>query len=120
MTSESSIQTASTEPGSEKRRHPRTQKYGPQALQVDCVGPTGTTRSIEARLWDFSEGGLGMDSPEPLAPGEVIRVKGTMQGPDYSLSIDARSRVAYCRKVDDATYRVGVGFLDVSLHRLAD
>lgn len=120
MTSESRVQTRDVQPGAEKRRHPRTQKYGAQALLVECAGPTGSTRTMEARLWDFSEGGLGMDSPEPLAPGEVVRVTGTMQGPDYSLSLDARSRVAYCRKTEDENYRVGVGFLDVSLRRIVD
>jgi hypothetical protein len=68
----------------------------------------------EAKLWDFSEGGLGMDSPRSFEPGEVIQIEAELKGSAYSMHLGAKARVAYCRKTDKKSYRVGVAFLDVS------
>lgn len=78
----------------------------------------GRSKKCEAKLYDFSDGGLGMDSPRSFNPGDVIEVKGSLRGPVYSMEIDARARVAYCRKTDKDVYRIGVAFLEVSYHRL--
>lgn len=77
-------------------------------------------KTCVAKLWDFSEGGLGMDSPRAFQPGEVIQVKGALRGPVYSMALDARARVAYCRRIEKENYRVGIAFLDVAYHRLPD
>ena len=61
-----------------------------------------------------------MDAPRHFQPGEIIRVNGPLRGPVYSMQIDARARVAYCRKIESDTYRVGVAFLEVTYHRLPD
>ena len=61
-----------------------------------------------------------MDSPRAFHPGDIIQVKGALRGPVYSMEIDARARVAYCRRVEQGNYRVGVAFLDVAYHRLPD
>lgn len=101
----------------EKRRHARTQKYGPQELAVTFT-EGGLERTIPVILWDFSEGGLGMESPRPFAPGDVLAVRGELHGPDYSMAIQARARVAYSRRVESDLYRIGVAFVDVTYHRL--
>jgi hypothetical protein len=68
----------------------------------------------EAKLWDFSEGGLGMDSPRAFEPGEIVRIEAPLKGSAYSMHLTAKARVAYCRRSQTKTYRIGVAFLDVS------
>lgn len=61
-----------------------------------------------------------MDSLRAFQPGEVIHLNGALRGPVCSMEIDARARVAYCRRIEHDSYRVGVGFLDFAYHRLPD
>jgi hypothetical protein len=68
----------------------------------------------EAKLYDFSEGGLGMDSPRPFESGEIVEIEGELKGSAYSMQLVTRARVIYCRRVDSKCYRVGVAFLDVA------
>lgn len=106
-------QSSLTEAGTvERRRYPRTQKYGPQRLTI-TRGPGAGGKAIEGTLWDFSEGGVGMDVPESLEIDEVVRIEGDLHSPDLSMSMTAQARVAYCRRVDGSRYRIGFGFLDV-------
>ena len=101
----------------EKRRFPRTREYGPQELEVLFRTEQGQ-ETITATLWDFSEGGLGMESPHPFAPGEEIQIAGQLRGPDYSMLMNARARVAYSRAIDAEFFRVGVAFVEVSYRRI--
>ncbi len=71
-----------------------------------------------AALWDFSEGGLGMDAPRHFEPGEEIRIEADLIGSVFSMHLEARARVAYCRRSESRSYRVGVAFLEHSLRRL--
>jgi Tfp pilus assembly protein PilZ len=75
-------------------------------------------KTCAAALWDFSEGGLGMDAPRHFAPGEEIRIEVDLMGPVFSMHLKARARVAYCRCSESRSYRVGVAFLDHSLRRV--
>ncbi len=102
----------------EKRRFPRTREYGPQQLDVSFLGPEGRRETTTATLWDFGEGGLGMDTPRSFAHGEEIQISGELHGPDYSMRMKARARVAYSRAVDAEFFRVGVAFIEVSYRRL--
>jgi c-di-GMP-binding flagellar brake protein YcgR len=102
----------------EQRRYRRTREHGPQTLTVVYTEADGKSKQCKAKLWDFSDGGLGMDSPRAFQPGDVIHIQGAMRGPAYSMQLDAQARVAYCRKVDNDSYRVGVAFLEVAYHRL--
>lgn len=103
---------------SENRKHPRSKQHGPQKLQVTYVDPGVEKKTCGASLWDFSEGGLGMDAPRHFEPGEEIRIEATLSGSVFSMQLDARARVAYCRRSESRTYRVGVAFLEHSLRRV--
>ena len=102
----------------EQRKHPRTKEFGSQQLLV-CPYGAGNSEIIHAVLWDFSDGGLGMESPEPLTPEGEVTISGELHGPLYSVAFRARARVAYCRSVTDENYRIGVEFREVSYRRLA-
>jgi hypothetical protein len=103
----------------EKRRFPRTREYGAQQLEIVFAGEEGQRETITATLWDFGEGGLGLESPRPFSPGEEIQIAGELHGPDYSMRMTARARVAYSRAVDAEFFRVGVAFVEVSYRRIS-
>ena len=98
----------------EQRRFRRTREYGPQKLAVSFKLSGSIRGECEAKLYDFSEGGLGMDAPRPFEQGEVVDVEGELKGSAYSMHVVAKGRVVYCRRVDSKTYRVGVSFVEVS------
>lgn len=98
----------------EHRRFRRTREHGPQKLSVAYASAAGLKGECEANLWDFSEGGLGMDSPRAFEPGEIVQIEAELKGSAYSMHLGAKARVAYCRRTQSKTYRVGVAFLDVS------
>ncbi len=102
----------------ENRRFDRNQDYGPQALEIRYQDGEREA-SCTARLWDFSEGGLGMDSPRSFTPGEVIHIEADLRNTAMGVHLKARARVAYCRRVEREEYRVGVAFLDITLKRIA-
>ncbi len=103
----------------EQRRHPRTREYGPQELVVSFQDETGQPQTMRTVLWDFSEGGLGMDSNNPLQEADDIIVSGELHSEEYSVAFRARARVAYCREIGRELYRIGVAFREVSYRRLA-
>ena len=99
----------------EHRRFRRTREYGTQTLAVTYTVKNGKdSGQCEAKLYDFSEGGLGMDAPRPFQADDVIEVEGELKGKAYSMQITARGRVIYCRRLDSKSYRVGLSFVDIS------
>jgi len=101
----------------DRHEHSRTQEYGPQQLTI-TRSQDGRKNKIVGTLWDFSEGGLGMDLPRALTIDEVVVIEGDLHSPDFAMTITARARVAYCRRADRENYRVGFGFVEVSYRRL--
>lgn len=101
-----------------RRKHSRTQRYGTQKLTI--ARAEAQKPSIEATLWDFSEGGVGMDVPCALNLNEVVTIEGDLHSPGLSMHLKGRARVAYCRRVEGTNHRVGFGFLDVSYRRLEE
>ena len=101
----------------ERREHPRTQKYGAQQLTI-IRDREGRKDKVVGTLWDFSEGGVGMDLPRALAIDEVVGMEGDLRSPEFSMTLTARARVAYCRPVDRENYRVGFGFIEISYRPL--
>ena len=99
-----------------KREHTRTRKYGAQEVSVCRV--IAPEKTIEASLWDFSYGGLGMEMAVSLTIGEEIELSASLLNPDYSVRIEAKGRVVHCRSVGRERYRIGVAFLDVAYHRI--
>jgi hypothetical protein len=117
-------QRASTSSGvsgtfEEQRRHPRTREYGSQELVVSFQDETGQPQTMRTVLWDFSEGGLGMDSNNPLQEADDVVVSGELHSTEYSVAFRARARVAYCREIGRELYRIGVAFREVSYRRIA-
>lgn len=104
----------------DKRGFKRSRDYGPRKISVTFEGAGGKSEACEATLWDFSEGGLGMDSPRAFETGDVVGLEAELYGPAYNMGLTARARVAYCRRVDAKKYRVGVAFLEASYRRIAD
>jgi c-di-GMP-binding flagellar brake protein YcgR len=100
----------------EKRRHPRTRKYGPQKALIQDYG--AEQEQIEGTLWDFSYGGLGMEIPRELRIGQEIDLVAEMISSDYSMQIEAHAKVVHCRSIAKKRYRVGVVFQKVQYHRL--
>jgi c-di-GMP-binding flagellar brake protein YcgR len=102
----------------DQRRHPRTREYGPQELMVCFAGETGEMQTLKTILWDFSEGGLGMESTTALQADEEITISGELHSPYYSVAFRSKARVVYCRPITSTVYRVGVTFREVSYRRL--
>ena len=69
-------------------------------------------------MWDFSEGGLGMDSPRELEVGQVVDLEADLHGPAYSMGLQAKARVVYCTKTGAKVHRIGVAFIESSYRRL--
>ncbi len=109
---------AGTVAASNRRKHTRTHKYGPQKLTI--ARPEARKPAVEGALWDFSEGGVGMDVPCALNLDEVVTIEGDLHSPGLSMHLKGRARVAYCRRVEGTNHRIGFGFLDVSYRRLEE
>ena len=103
---------------SDKRRFKRSRKEAPRKISVTFQNADGKADACEAALWDFSEGGLGMDSPRAFEAGDVLGLDAELYGPAYNMGLVARARVAYCRRLDAKKYRVGVAFLEASYRRI--
>lgn len=116
-TEEEARSASSTGVAPERREFRRTQEYRPSELQVCLTETDGQQHPMRALLWDFGQGGLRMDIPRPLLAGEEVSVSGELRGADYSVAFRALARVAHCRQIDQETYRVGVGFLDITYRR---
>jgi c-di-GMP-binding flagellar brake protein YcgR len=102
----------------DQRRHPRTREYGPQDLMVCFTGDNAEMQTVKTVLWDFSEGGLGMESSVALPSDQEITISGELHSPYYSVAFRSKARVVYCRPITSTIYRVGVSFREVSYRRL--
>ncbi len=58
---------------------------------------------------DRSRSGLGLDLPERVRPGELLRV--TLRDIDGAPSIDGLCRVVWCKEAGDGRARAGVALL---------
>jgi hypothetical protein len=58
---------------------------------------------------DRSETGLGLDLPERVTPGELLRV--TVRDIDGQVSVDGLARVVWCKGNDAGRSRAGVSIL---------
>lgn len=58
---------------------------------------------------DRSATGLGLDLPEPLDPGELVRV--TLRDIDGRIDMDGLARVVWCRSQDSGRARAGLAML---------
>ena len=58
---------------------------------------------------DRSESGLGLDLPERVAPGELLRV--TVRDIDGHISFDGLARVVWCKQIAGGRARAGVSIL---------
>jgi len=58
---------------------------------------------------DRSENGLGLDLPERVRPGELLRV--TLRDIDGQIDVDGLARVVWCKDTDNGRARAGVSML---------
>lgn len=58
---------------------------------------------------DRSEGGLGLDLPERVRPGELLQV--TVRDIDGEVEFDGLARVVWCQETEDGRARAGVSIL---------
>jgi len=58
---------------------------------------------------DRSESGLGLDLPERVRPGELLRV--TLRDIDGQIDLDGLARVVWCKDTDSGRARAGVAML---------
>ena len=58
---------------------------------------------------DRSEGGLGLDLPERVRPGELLQV--TVRDIDGDGSVDGLARVVWCRETEGGRARAGLSIL---------
>ena len=58
---------------------------------------------------DRSESGLGLDLPERVRAGELLRV--TLRDIDGQIDIDGLARVAWCKDTENGRARAGVSIL---------
>jgi hypothetical protein len=114
MVKDSHGQPTAAEKEEDKRRFRRTREYGPQKLTVAFKVGANSSGQLEGKLYDFSEGGLGMDIGRPFESGEIVEINGELKGSAYSMHLVAKARVVYCRRIDSRSYRIGVAFLEHS------
>lgn len=58
---------------------------------------------------DRSESGLGLDLPERISPGELLRV--TVRDIDGGVSLEGLARVVWCQEAEGGRARAGVSIL---------
>ena len=58
---------------------------------------------------DRSDGGLGLDLPERVRPGELLQV--TVRDIDGAVSVDGLARVVWCHETEGGRARAGVSIL---------
>ena len=58
---------------------------------------------------DRSDGGLGLDLPERVSPGELLRV--TVRDIDGEVALDGLARVVWCKDGEGGRARAGVSIL---------
>ncbi|MGB0619242.1 MAG: PilZ domain-containing protein [Myxococcota bacterium] len=58
---------------------------------------------------DRSEGGLGLDLPERVRPGELLQV--TVRDIDGDVSVDGLARVVWCQETEGGRARAGLSIL---------
>ena len=58
---------------------------------------------------DRSEGGLGLDLPERVRPGELLQV--TVRDIDGGVEVDGLARVVWCHETEGGRARAGVAIL---------
>lgn len=64
---------------------------------------------------DRSETGLGLDLPEPVEPGELLRV--TLRDIDGGIDLDGLARVVWCQETVSGRARAGIAMLQESGER---
>lgn len=87
----------------ERRRAGRANKFRARHLRLDYYG-----RLLGARLVDFSENGLGVETLSPLPVGSTVGISGELHSQDQVLAISGSARVSHCQPRKDGVCRVGL------------
>ena len=96
----------------ERRRWQRTELETPGAVTVCCLDREKGLQTIQVRVADVSQGGLGIYSPIALSIGSRLSTGGTLD--QFPVDLYGRgAKVASCRKLADGNYKIGLAFEDV-------
>ncbi len=94
----------------EKRKHPRSRKYQADDLKITWNDRPGRpARVLTARLLDAANGGLGVETAEPVAVGTAVSVSGNVRNGESSVALNGRARVADCL-ASNGGFRIGLVF----------
>jgi hypothetical protein len=92
--------------GSERRRRRRLEGTTEGWLVPDTDGPS-RGEPWEVRVHDVSRHGVGFESSEQLASGEVVRIR-IGRGP---IELARRVRIIRCNPGKNGTFRIGAEFV---------
>ncbi len=96
----------------ERRQWRRTELETPGAVTVCCLDREKGLQTIQVRVADVSQGGLGIYSPMPLSIGSRLSTGGTLD--EFPVDLYGRgAKVASCRKLADGNYKIGLAFEEV-------
>ena len=101
----------------ERRKQPRTQAGGLQGLSM-AVRDGNESRSYLARMIDFSAGGLGIEMQASLPVGAALFLACKYPCGDRLMHFSGWARVAYCRRLDDGLFHLGISFRNVRCRNL--
>jgi curved DNA-binding protein len=92
----------------ERRKRARSSQCAREPVKIFCFDRPGAHRLVPARLVNISNGGLGLETSEPLAAGSFVTVAGELTSAGARIQIHGRARVAYCTLQDGGGYRLGL------------
>ena len=107
------------QPIRDRRVSPRRRVDLPAGLKISSYGESESPRKFAAKLVDVSETGVGVEMFVPLVVGSVVRVAGDLYSSDYSLNLQGKARVIYCRCEKEGSFRIGLAYEQVAYRKIA-
>lgn len=97
--------------GTEKRRHPRRKPFASQRdLNMSAV-VSGTARKFPAKVIDVGRGGVRVEIPYPLEPGEGANISGDIEDAGGRQQLDEKCTVSSCHPTgSNGKFVVGLVF----------
>jgi hypothetical protein len=120
---------SSTATGPEARRYPRSSDFEGRNASVELRDhsapvftvpgkPSLRTRRLGVEMVDMNPTGIGILLDVPLPVGTFVGVAGELFAEGSWSRFVGRARVAHCRILPDARFRVGLNFLQVQQQEL--
>ena len=95
-------------PNPERRRHPRSKPF-PGQRDLTIIYETGSSRNMmAAKLLDFSEDGMGVETEIPLAEGSLVEILGDIQRAGSRRPLEREGFVRWCRAAGNGRFVAGL------------